>query len=240
MRPILCFGLLLSLAPASSARAQNACGDLSKYFSRPPKIGEWAELAWKKEAKPDPEQMRISVVGSEQREGKRMYWFQVVMNKGMNGQRTIVQMLTPWDESSLQGSRAKEMIMKMGDQPAMKLDPGMSKSAAGKTDWREFCADSKFLGEESVTVPAGTYKTRHYKGPKGDTWASMDAPVWHLVKMTSEDGSTMVLTSTGTGAKNEITEKPVDMKAMMANPEAMRKMQEEMKKQHKNSSEDAK
>src|SRR6476620_1569891 len=113
MRRILFFGLLLSLAPLSSARAQNACADLSKYFSRPPKIGEWAELSWTKEGKPDPEQMRISVVGSEQRDAKRMYWFQVVMNKGMGGKRTIVQMLTPWDESSLQGNRAKEMIMKM-------------------------------------------------------------------------------------------------------------------------------
>jgi hypothetical protein len=240
MRGIRFFGLLLFLAPLSSARAQSACADLSKFFSRPPKIGEWAELSWKKEGKPDPEQMRISVVNSEQREGKRMYWFQMVMNKGMNGQRAIVQMLTPWDETSLQGNRAKEMVMKMGDQPAMKLNPAMSKSAAEKTDWREFCADSKFLGEESVTVPAGTYKTRHYKGPKGDTWASMDAPVWHLVKMTTNDGATMVLSSTGTGAKNEITEKPVDMKTIMANPEAMKKMQEEMNKQHKNSSEDNK
>ena len=168
--------------------------------------------------------MRVSVVGSEQREGKRMYWFQAVMNKGMNGKRTIVQMLTPWDESTLQGNRAKEMIMKMGDQPAMKMNPEMNKAASQQGDWRQFCADSKFLGEESVTVPAGTYKTRHYKGPHGDTWASMDAPVWHLVKMTTEHGSTMVLSSTGTGAKNEITEKPVDMKAFMANPEAMKKI----------------
>jgi hypothetical protein len=33
----------------------------------------------------------------------------------------------------------------------------------------------------------------------------------------------------GTGAKNEITEKPVDMKAMMEDPEAMKQMMEENK-----------
>jgi hypothetical protein len=46
--------------------------------------------------------------------------------------------------------------------------------------------------------------------------------------MTTKSGKTMVLSAKGTGAKNEITEQPVDMKAMMSNPEAMKKMQEEM------------
>ena len=39
----------------------------------------------------------------------------------------------------------------------------------------------------------------------------------------------MVLTAMGSGAKNEITEKPMDMKAMMSNPEAMKKMMESQK-----------
>ncbi len=233
MRPILLFGVLLSTVAPSMARAQNACADLTKYFSRPPKVGEWAELAWQKQGQANPEPMRIAVVKAEQRQGKQMYWFQMVMNEAGSGKRTIMQMLTPWDQSTLQGSDATEVVMKIGDQPAMKMNSAMSKSAASKADWREFCSDAKFLGEESITVPAGTYRTRHYRGPHGDTWASMDAPVWHLVKMTTEEGGTMTLNATGTGAKNEITEKPVDMKAMMANPEAMRKMGEEMEKANK-------
>jgi hypothetical protein len=240
MRRIVVFGLLLTTAAPSLARAQNACADLPKFFARAPRIGEWAEMAWHKEGKPDPERMRIAVVKAEQRQGKQMYWFQMAMSQAEGGRRTIMQMLTPWDATSLQGTSAVEVVMKIGDQRAMKMSSEMGKSAASKGDWREFCADSKFLGEESVTVPAGTFKTRHYTGPHGDTWASMDAPVWHLVKMTSKEGGTMTLSATGTGAKNEITEEPVDMKAMMADPEAMRKMSEEMEKANKKPSGDPK
>lgn len=229
MRQLVFLGLLLCGAAPAWAQA-NACADLPKYFARPPKIGEWAELAWQKEGNTEPERTRIAVVKAERRQGKPLYWFQMAMTDPKSGKRTIMQMLTPWDQSSLQGTNAQELVMKIGDQPAMKMDPQLGKSAASKGDWREFCADSKFVGEESVTVPAGTYRARHYKGPHGDTWASMDAPVWHLVKMTTDEGTTMVLSSTGSGAQNEINEEPVDMKAMMANPEAMRKMAEELKK----------
>jgi hypothetical protein len=105
-------------------------------------------------------------------------------------------------------------VMKIGDQPAMKTGPEHAK-AAGRADWREACKESKFVGEESVSVPAGTFRARHYTGPEGDTWASMEAPVWHLVKMSTKGGNTMVLSSTGMGAKNEITEQPVDMSKML-------------------------
>jgi hypothetical protein len=55
--------------------------------------------------------------------------------------------------------------------------------------------------------------------------------VWRIVKTTSKDGKTMVLSAKGTDAKNEITEQPVDMQQMMSNPEAAKKMKEEMEKQ---------
>jgi hypothetical protein len=48
--------------------------------------------------------------------------------------------------------------------------------------------------------------------------------------MTTKDGKTMVLNSKGSGAKNEITEQPVDMSHMMADPAAAQKMKEEMEK----------
>jgi len=229
MRRILVFALLLPAATPLVAHAQDACADLPKFFSRPPKIGEWAEFTWQKEGKADPERMRMAVVKEERRQGKRMYWLQVVMNDKTPSKRAVVQTLTPWEQSSLVGENAVEVVMKIGDQPAMKTGPELAKSA-GRADWREACKDSKFVGEESVSVPAGTFQARHYTSPEGDTWASMDAPVWHLVKMSTKDGTTMVLSSAGMGAKNEITEQPVDMKAMMADPEAMRRMSEDMKK----------
>jgi hypothetical protein len=225
----LVFALLLPAALPFKAQAQGACADVPKFFSRPPKIGEWAELSYENKGKDEPDRMRIAAVKEERREGKQMYWLQMVMNN--KGKRTIMQMLTPWDVSTVGAPKPAEVVMKLGDQPAMKMSGGMlGRSPASKTDWRDFCAKSTFVGEESVTVPAGTFKARHYQGPDGDTWASMDAPVWHLVKMVTKDGKTMVLSARGTGAKNEITETPVDMKAMMANPAAAQKMKEEMNK----------
>ena len=228
------FALMLQLALPTLAQAQkNACADIPKFFANPPKIGEWAEIAFEKKGdEKGPDRMRMAAVGTERREGKQMYWLQMDMTDD-KGKRSIIQMLTPWDVTTLHGGEPAEVVMKMEGQPAMKMSGGMMKrSAAAQGDWREFCAKSTFVGEESVTVPAGTFKTRHYKGPDGDTWASLDAPVWHGVKMTTEGGKTMVLSSKGTGAKNEITETPVDMKAMLSNPEAMKKMQEEMNKKN--------
>ena len=144
-----------------------------------------------------------------------MYWLQMSMNDKDPSKRTIIQSLTPWEQSSLGGQNAVEVVMKIGDQPAMKTGPEHAK-AAGGADWREACKDSKFVAEESVTVPAGTFKARHYTGSRGEhTWASLEAPVWHLVKMSTKEGNTMVLTATGMGAKSEITEQPTDISNML-------------------------
>jgi hypothetical protein len=225
----LWFALLLPAVSPPVAAAQGACADVPKFFAHPPTVGEWAEMTWESKNKDDPDHMRMGVIKAERREGKQMYWFQMSMED--KGKRTILQMLTPWDVNSLRSPQPAEVVMKMGDQPAMKMSGGlMGKSPASKTDWRDFCAKSTFVGEESVTVPAGTFKTRHYHSEDGDTWASMDAPLWHIVKMSTKDGKTMVLSARGMGEKNEITEQPVDMKEMMANPQAAQKMKEEMEK----------
>ena len=108
----------------------------------------------------------MGVIKEEQREGKRMYWFQMIMQN--KGKRSIIQMLSPWDVTAMGSSAPAEVVMKMGDQPAMKMNGGsMGQAPSSKTDWREFCAKSTFVGEESVTVPAGTFKTRHYHS---DEW----------------------------------------------------------------------
>ena len=220
---------LISAATPTISRAQGACADIPKFFAHPPTVGEWAEMSYSsKEKQEGSGPVRMAVIKTEHREGKPMYWFQMTMEE--KGKRTIVQMLSPWDMNTMPGSHPVEVVMKMGDQPAMKMAGGMMGQNPSQADWREYCAKSKFVGEESVTVPAGTFKSRHYQSDDGDTWASLQAPVWHIVKMTTKDGKTMVLSSKGTGAKNEITEQPVDMSHMMADPAAAQKMKEEMEK----------
>ena len=201
----------------SVAGAQGACADIPKFFARPPVIGEWVEMTWETKDKEEPELMRMGVIKEEQREGKRMYWFQMIMQN--KGKRSIIQMLSPWDVTAMGSSPPAEVVIKMEGQPAMKMSGGfMGQTPNSQTDWRGVCAKSSFVGEESVTVPAGTFKTRHYHSDDGDTWVSPEAPLWHLVKMSTDKGKTMVLSAKGTGEKNEITEKPVDMKTMMAKP----------------------
>jgi len=123
--------------------------------------------------------------------------------------------------------------MKMGDQPAVVMPIKGGKGQHGMSDLRKECAKMKFVGEETVEVPAGSYQTRHYSGPEGDSWISTDVPAWRMVKMVTKEGDTIVLTAVGTGAKNEITEKPMDMKSMMGNPGAMKRMMEGNKGEEK-------
>jgi len=105
--------------------------------------------------------------------------------------------------------------MKMGDRPAMIMPMQGENDQVDLADLRKKCAEIEFVGEETVEVPAGQYQTRHYTGPDGDSWLSMDVPGFRLVKMVTRKGRTMVLMGTGSGFENQITETPVDMKAMM-------------------------
>jgi hypothetical protein len=99
------------------------------------------------------------------------------------------------------------------------------------------CADLTKVGEETVTVPAGTFKTTHYHfksdrnvngmqiSSEGDVWVNPDVP-FGMVKesgktsgMRGEQEMTMVLTATGKDAKSSITETPQEMgPGMMMGP----------------------
>jgi hypothetical protein len=219
LRIILALGglaLAAQTAAAQAAGGQGACRDIERIFNKPPTLGEWSEVRMdlKKDQGKKPVLMRVGFVDREERGGELMYRMQMVMTHH-DGKRQIMQMLTPWGPRALDRDYDTEIVMKMGDQQAMILPIEAGKNAPGMRDvWRE-CAKLSFVGKESVTVPAGTFDTRHYTGPEGDSWVAPDIPGWRMARMVTAKGDTMVLTATGTGAKNEITETPVDMKAMM-------------------------
>ena len=206
----------LAAGTAGSAWAQGACADFKRYFAQPPKLGEWAELQMdmKKDQGKKPIVMRVGFVDKESKGGQEMYRMQMILT-GKDGQRHVMQMLTPWGADAFDKDYDTEVVMKMGNQPAMVMPIKGGKNQYGMSDLRKDCGKITLVGEETITVPAGRYETRHYTGPDGDSWVSMDVPGWRMVKMVTKDGDTMVLTGTGNGAKNEITEKPMDMKAMM-------------------------
>jgi hypothetical protein len=210
----------LALA-AQAAGAQDACENLKPFFAEPPQLGEWADLRMDlKDEKPAVS--RISFVGKEQRGGQDVYRMQMVTN--MNGKQHIMQVLTPWDMSVMSQDLDSEIVMKMGDQPATSMSVAGGEDKTGVYDLRKECAKIKFVGVETVDVPAGSFKTHHYSGPDGDMWLAKGVPAMRMVRMVTTDGDSIVLTAVGTGAKNEITEKPMDMNAILADPEAMKRM----------------
>ncbi len=213
------------LCLASRLAAQGVCADIDKLFAQPPVIGRWAELRMEKPSSDKkPTIMRMAVIGKESKAGKTLYRMQMVSADPRSGQPVIFQILAPLGLDALSSKEQSEVVMKVGDQPAMKMTKGRGIPAQDQSDLRKQCAKAKFVGEESVTVPAGTYKARHYSSPDGDSWVSAEVPAWHLVRTVDSDKSTMTLVAVGEGAKNEIRETPVDFKTLMNNPEAMKKL----------------
>lgn len=223
MRPSIYLALGGLVLAVQAAGAQNACDNLKTFFGEPPRIGEWAELRLDVKGE-KPVNIRTSFVGKEERGGRQMYRMQSVTT--MEGKPHIMQVLMPWDMSLMTRDYESEVVMKVGDQPAMSMPFAAENNQTGMYDVRKECAKIKYVGMETVKVPAGSFQAQHYSGPDGDMWMSPEVPGMAMVKMVTDDGDTMVLTAVGTGAKNEITEKPMDMKAMMGNPEAMQKMME--------------
>ncbi len=214
-------GLALALQPAT---AQTACDKIKEFFEETPELGDWAEVRMETKKQKKPSISRVAFVGKEDRGGVQLYRLQ--MTSEMKGKPYVMQMLTPWDPSVLNQDYDTEFVMKMGDQPAMIMPIKANEKQAGMYDLRKECAKIKYVGDETVEVPAGSFEAQHFTGPDGDSWFSPDVPGFRMVKMVTKDGDTIVLTATGTGATNQITEKPVDMKAMMGNPEMVKKMME--------------
>jgi hypothetical protein len=71
------------------------------------------------------------------------------------------------------------------------------------------------LGPETVTTPAGTFSTEHfrYERNSGDVWVAREAAPFALVKAVTKDHTTMTLTRLLTDAKDKITEMPRDFDA---------------------------
>ncbi|HEX8953641.1 MAG TPA: hypothetical protein VF945_17410 [Polyangia bacterium] len=112
--------------------------------------------------------------------------------------------------------------MQMGNQPAQDIPAAkLTEGSVKKSD-----TPGKLVGTEKVTVPAGTFDTKHYKhdlpkeagGMTLDVWMSDKALPTGVVKMSGAGGIEMVLAATGVGAKakpeakTEAGTKPSDTK----------------------------
>lgn len=200
-------GLLFVAAPLA---AQNEC---LKDF-RMPEVGRWAEYKGLVNKK-DPVTIRYAVVGTEERDGKPMKWMEMRMTGEQKDRNMVYQMLTPGNPSDV--DQVEEMVFKTGDKPAMKMNPMMIKMIRGQlgknSALANLCEGLAPAGEESVTVPAGTFKALrfHSAKDKSDTWVVPTLP-FYLVKSVGKDFE-FSLAATGDGAESSITETPQTMGA---------------------------
>ncbi|MGH7580896.1 MAG: hypothetical protein ACREM9_12030 [Gemmatimonadales bacterium] len=179
-----------------------------------PPVGQWAEYEGVMNKKPYT--LRYAVVGTEERDGKSMKWLELRM-VGENPDKSMVyQVLTPGTPAEM--DQAQEIVFKTGNNPAMKMNPmmmGMIRGQLGKNSvLGKMCEGVSLAGEESVTVPAGTFTALRYHDAKhqADTWVVPDQP-FVMVKSKGKDFE-MSLTSEGDGAKSSITETPQEMPGM--------------------------
>jgi hypothetical protein len=222
----------LLAAVAVPIRAQDVCTQ----FRPSPAMGNWAEYQTTRNGQAM--KTRVAVVGQEKRDGKDAIWFESTMETPRG--RMISELLVP--SYPFEPGSVIETVIKRGDQPAMKMAGGMmgmmrgqgqpQPSAPGQgapgrggmgrgmgrgnaaSNWMQQCRSLTVVGQESVTVPAGTFKATHLRNASDstDVWVSREVP-FGLVKSRSAE-VTAELSGMGKDAKKSITETPKDMPGM--------------------------
>ncbi len=204
--PVLSLALLLGVT--SIGKAQETCIEQLRF----PEVGKWSEYQALYNKK-DPYTIRYAVVGRERREGKDLKWLELRMIGEKKDGTIIYQMLVPGSAAEL--GEVKEIVMKAGSRPAMKMDGMMLNMIRAQMEKQSFlndlCKDVALVGPEKVTVPAGKFQTRHFRSEKytSDSWLSSKIP-FSMVKSVGQNYE-MALRSYGAGAKSSITEKPKSM-----------------------------
>ena len=206
--------LALSAAPLAGQTFQDFCNG-----TVPITVGRWAAYKFTG-GRADGMTMRMAIISSEKVGDSTYYRYEVQthMMRGNKPSNTIMQILMAGIASPRVAIRG--LIMKDNDRPAMRAPDmmiGMMSRAftSGVSQYLEQHCKSggiNVVGMESVTVPAGTFHSLHFKDDQGgEAWASRDLGMFAVVKVISKDGSVMELTNRGAGAKSAITETPQPM-----------------------------
>ncbi len=206
----------LLLATATPAWAQDVC---SQY--RPlPAVGSWAQYQTDRGGQTS--SLRMAIVGQEKRDGKAGVWFETASESPRG--KMIVELLVP--SYPFEPETVMEAVMKRGDEPAVKM-PG-SRMGGGRpagqgrggrggntaSAWEQQCKTMAVVGAETLTVPAGVFKTTHLHSASDstDVWVTKDVPFGLVKSVTGR--STMTLQGMGKNAKKSITETPKEMPGM--------------------------
>ncbi len=214
----------LSLALAVSVPGRPAAGQAAndkdricaQIQNRTPPVGSWASYNWTG-GRSNGTTMRMAVVGKEPQEGTTYYWYEVSLTDPKRPRdKMILQMLVP----GLGAGNVRSIVMKSGQQPAMKMPPQMIQmvnSSPGMNmaaDLARQCQAMDVVGWELVATPVGEIRALHLRntasGMVSEVWVQPDLQ-FAMVKSVLKDGGVMELGAQGTDAKSSITETPVEM-----------------------------
>lgn len=209
-------GLARPAAGQAATDKERICGQLQ---NRTPPVGSWASYTWTG-GRTNGTTMRMAVVGQEPQDGKTYYWYEVtIADPGRANDKMILQMLV----AGLGTGSVRSIVMKSGQQPAMKMPPQMIQmvnSSPGMNmaaDLARQCQGMEVVGWEQVSVPGGQFRALHMRnaasGMVSEVWVQPDL-AFAMVKSVLKDGGAMELGGQGTGAKSSITETPQEMPGM--------------------------
>ncbi|HEY0704341.1 MAG TPA: hypothetical protein VGD60_16330 [Candidatus Acidoferrales bacterium] len=149
--------------------------------------------------------MDMAIVGKETVNGKDGYWFEITIADAKMGGEMIIKSLTVRDDQDMV---SQKVIMQFPGRPPMEMPDRMTQARQEKqpADIRQLAEE---VGPETVTTPAGTFTTTHYKmkDGSGDVWVADHAGPYGMVKFVGKDSS-MVLTKVDTDVKDKITGTP--------------------------------
>jgi hypothetical protein len=236
-RPLILTLALACQLPAAAALAQLGSGSTTPLAAdlRKIPVGSWAEYTM--------------TIGMGQGMTMKSRWALVARDSNSNtmemtaeggpmaqaGGKMVVKLVLVPDPTT-SDRPVKGMTMKVGDHDPMEMPldmPNMPPQRFEKPD------PKKLVGKEQIKVPAGTFKTSHYRDvtPHGtvDAWVSDEAPPLGMIKVltTPKPGAagpqgqpmppvTMELSARGKDAKPTITKqgKPFDPSVFGGPPKA--------------------
>jgi len=216
-------GVCVVCATPAAAQVSDRDKVCSQVENRTFTVGTWARYNWIG-GPSGGSTMRMAVVGKEPHEGTPYYWYEVAIEDPRHPEgKMIMQMLV----QGLGVGGVRSVVMKSGDQPAMRMPPQMIQminSAPGMnmaSEMTRACKEMEVVGWEQVTVPAGQFRALHLKHPRptmvSEVWMQPDQQ-FAMIKGTLKDGGVMELAAQGTGAKSSITETPVEMPGLPGVP----------------------
>lgn len=175
--------------------------------------------------------MRMAALGTETHGGNaheriELQMTGVRMGPGGGGGPLVLQVLVPRWPFDLE--QVSEIIVQGGGRPPMKMPAqmmGMMRQRANVAafDVQRSCARAKLVGEETITVPGGTLKAKHYRNEddKADVWIGDAAAGFGLLKAVSASG-TLEFVKAGTGATSSLSGPVMEMPMMGPPPGAGR------------------